>query len=133
VGNPWEFGTTTNITRTSGPLTEKIRTATDFHRGTVNHRVQESNTWDFKSTVSNRFSHNIGQTLAVEMFYGFFFTAGSMKNNRNLQFVKLEDGRPVTAWCTTCNRSFRAEASNGERSDDLILQVRAKFEEHACN
>lgn len=56
-----------------------------------------------------------------------------MKHDHDLQFSRLEVGRPVTARCPACNRAFRAEPSNGERTDDLILRVRAEFAAHKCN
>lgn len=49
-----------------------------------------------------------------------------------LQFANIETDKPVVAWCSVCSQSFLAEPKSGDRTDDMILRVRAEFEAHDC-
>ncbi len=54
------------------------------------------------------------------------------KQDRYLQFSLIEAGRPVHGWCSVCGRQFYASPQPGERTDDVILRLRADFDRHDC-
>jgi hypothetical protein len=54
------------------------------------------------------------------------------QHSRSLQFKNIEQGQPVSAVCSRCKRLFRAMPKPGERTDDLLLRMRADFDEHDC-
>jgi hypothetical protein len=56
-----------------------------------------------------------------------------LRHNRYLQFEKIEQGEPISAWCDRCNKQFRVTPNPGERTDDLLLRLRAEFEAHICS
>ena len=51
---------------------------------------------------------------------------------RYLQFANIETDKHIAAWCSVCGLPFTAEPKRGDRTDDLILKVRAEFEAHTC-
>jgi hypothetical protein len=55
-----------------------------------------------------------------------------LRHNRYLQFERIEQGEPISAWCNACNKRFRVTPKAGERTDDLLLRLRAEFEAHKC-
>src|SRR5579862_4919397 len=59
-------------------------------------------------------------------------TGTELRTERCLQFANIETDKPVVAWCSACGRAFMAEPKSGDRTDDLILRVRAEFEAHNC-
>jgi hypothetical protein len=52
---------------------------------------------------------------------------------RELTFSKMVTGQPVTARCSVCKRVFIAKPDGPGRTDDLLLRVRAEFEQHSCD
>jgi hypothetical protein len=52
---------------------------------------------------------------------------------RHLRFSNLETGKPVCASCSECGKIFTAEPKGKDRTDDLLLRIRAEFEAHSCN
>jgi hypothetical protein len=54
------------------------------------------------------------------------------KPERYLHFSNLEIGQPVSAQCSACDRLFLREPKPGERTDDVLLDIRAEFEAHKC-
>lgn len=51
---------------------------------------------------------------------------------RFLEFEKIEQGAPIEARCSDCDRLFRVSPKPGDRTDDLLLRLRAEFESHDC-
>ena len=54
------------------------------------------------------------------------------KRERYLHFSNLVVGQPVSAQCSACDRLFLREPKPGERTDDLLLDIRAEFDAHNC-
>ncbi len=54
------------------------------------------------------------------------------KQDRYLQFSIIELDRPVHCWCSACGRQFSASPQPGDRTDDVILRLRAEFDAHDC-
>ncbi len=52
---------------------------------------------------------------------------------RELNFSKVETGKPAMARCSACKRVFVAKPQGNERTDDLLLKIRAEFDAHNCN
>lgn len=52
--------------------------------------------------------------------------------NRYLSFRTLENGQPVVAFCSVCEKQFRAEPQPGKGIDDQLIKVREEFEAHVC-
>lgn len=55
------------------------------------------------------------------------------KNDRYLQFSLIELDQPIHGWCSACDREFSAAPQLGERTDDVLLRLRAEFEAHDCD
>ena len=49
-----------------------------------------------------------------------------------LQFDRMELGKTIIAKCSVCKRRFTATPNSAERTDDLILGLRAEFTKHIC-
>jgi hypothetical protein len=45
--------------------------------------------------------------------------------SRDLEFEKMEHRQPIFARCSLCRRHFQVTPKPGERTDDLLLRVRA--------
>lgn len=54
------------------------------------------------------------------------------KHNRYLQFENIEPGQPVSSECSLCKRTFRVIPEPKERTDDVLLRMRAEFDAHDC-
>jgi hypothetical protein len=54
-------------------------------------------------------------------------------STRYLSFSNLETGRPVIAFCSLCGNRFEAHPQDSQRTDDLVLKIRAEFEVHVCD
>jgi hypothetical protein len=53
---------------------------------------------------------------------------------RMLQFLeKMGPGSPIKGACSACRRVFVAEPKPGERTDDVLLRMRADFDAHDCH
>jgi hypothetical protein len=58
----------------------------------------------------------------------------SVKNHgRILQFENLEQGEPIESRCSLCGRVFIGEFRGNERTDNVLLRMRADFEAHDCH
>jgi hypothetical protein len=51
---------------------------------------------------------------------------------RDLHFSNLELGYPVVAFCGVCKARFEEMPKSAERTDDVLLRIRANFEAHHC-
>ncbi len=61
-------------------------------------------------------------------------TVGVVKQERYLQFSTVEIGHSVSARCTRCDRVFLEKPKAvGERTDEIILRLRADFDAHDCH
>jgi hypothetical protein len=57
-----------------------------------------------------------------------------MSEKRAFQFFeKMEQGKPAKGVCSVCSRLFVEEPKAGERTDDLLLRMRADFDAHDCH
>ncbi len=54
-------------------------------------------------------------------------------HGRILQFKNLEQGEPIESRCSVCGRLFIGEFRSRERTDDVLLRIRADFEAHDCH
>lgn len=54
------------------------------------------------------------------------------QQSRFLQFQTIEHGEPRSASCNVCQVRFRVTPKPGERTDDVLLRLRAEFEAHVC-
>jgi hypothetical protein len=52
---------------------------------------------------------------------------------RELQFIHMQPGHPMEARCLACGRVFRAAPQTIERTDDVVMRIRADFGAHNCN
>jgi hypothetical protein len=53
--------------------------------------------------------------------------------DRYLQFDNIDMEKPdISSRCSSCGWEFKAEPKVAERVDDLLLRVRAEFENHKC-
>jgi hypothetical protein len=56
------------------------------------------------------------------------------EHTRTFQFFeKMEQGNPIKGVCSDCSRLFIADAKPGERTDDMLLRMRADFDTHDCH
>ena len=55
-----------------------------------------------------------------------------LKRERILQFENIEEGEPIKARCSFCDRPFIGKYGPGERTDAVLLRMRADFEAHNC-
>lgn len=55
------------------------------------------------------------------------------RHARELSFSTMTQGKTITARCSLCKRVFVAEPHGNERTDDLLLKIRAEFYAHDCN
>jgi len=53
-------------------------------------------------------------------------------HDRYLQFDKILQGERVTARCSLCKREFMETPKTNERTDNVILRLRARFDAHDC-
>jgi hypothetical protein len=54
--------------------------------------------------------------------------------NRTFQFFEtIEQDKPIRGTCSACSRLFTAEPNPGERTDDVLLRMRADFDQHDCH
>jgi hypothetical protein len=53
-------------------------------------------------------------------------------HQRSLEFTKVKTKAPVLAYCSLCKRKFVGRQRSGETTDDVILRVRAEFNQHDC-
>ncbi len=53
-------------------------------------------------------------------------------HDRYLQFDNIRQGEQITAKCTLCEQIFVATPVANERTDDVILRLRAQFTAHNC-
>lgn len=57
-----------------------------------------------------------------------------MGTDRYLHFSSIDMEQPeISSQCSRCGQEFKAEPKPGERVDDVLLRVRAEFEEHMCS
>lgn len=49
-----------------------------------------------------------------------------------LQFERIEVGQQVLSECSMCKRAFQAVPKPNERTDDVLLRIRAEFDAHDC-
>jgi hypothetical protein len=54
-------------------------------------------------------------------------------NPRYLRFGNVLDREPIHAFCNQCERQFVGVYRADERTDDVILRIRAEFEQHRCD
>jgi hypothetical protein len=45
----------------------------------------------------------------------------------------MEQGNPIKGMCSACGRLFIGEFKTGERTDDVLLRMRADFDGHDCH
>ena len=53
-------------------------------------------------------------------------------HDRSLQFDHIRQAEQITARCSVCKREFTATPMANERTDDVILRLRAQFKAHNC-
>ena len=53
--------------------------------------------------------------------------------NRYLQFENIKQGELIFARCSICKKEFRDDPKPTERTDDVLLRMRAAFDAHQCN
>jgi hypothetical protein len=57
-----------------------------------------------------------------------------MSEARTFQFFEtVEQGKPIKGACSACSRLFIAEPKPGERTDEVLLRMRADFDAHDCH
>jgi hypothetical protein len=54
-------------------------------------------------------------------------------HDRHLQFDSIRQGERITARCSLCKRDFTATPMANERTDDVLLRLRAQFKAHNCD
>lgn len=53
---------------------------------------------------------------------------------RTFQFFEtIEQDKPIRGTCSACSRLFVAEPKEGERTDQVLLRMRAEFDAHDCH
>jgi hypothetical protein len=55
------------------------------------------------------------------------------KHDRVLQFENIRQDEPINSRCSVCHRPFIGKPKPRERTDAVLLQMRADFEAHNCN
>jgi hypothetical protein len=57
-----------------------------------------------------------------------------MTQGRYLHFSNIDMQLPdISSECSRCAKEFKAEPKPGERVDDVLLRIRADFENHTCS
>jgi hypothetical protein len=58
----------------------------------------------------------------------------AMTRDRYLHFdnIDFSYGRAITACCNPCDRIFVGKPVGSERTDDIVLRVRAEYDAHRC-
>jgi len=57
-----------------------------------------------------------------------------MTPDRFLHFSNIDMEQPdISSECSRCGQECRADPKPGERVDDVLLRIRAEFEEHTCS
>ena len=81
--------------------------------------------------------HSAGYGLfrMVVMFRGVHTPLRVMlEAERYLQFDNIDMSKPIiTARCSVCDSEFSAKPKPKERTDDVLLRIRAAFNDHVCN
>jgi hypothetical protein len=74
------------------------------------------------------------KSTGVVIGIGLWETVRMAKEPRYLQFSTLILGQPVTARCSHCDRLFLEKPKHDrERTDEMLLRLRAEFDQHNCN
>jgi hypothetical protein len=55
------------------------------------------------------------------------------ENPRYLRFSNIFDRHPISAYCNQCERKFVGVYRAEERTDDVLLRIRAEFDAHRCD
>jgi len=55
------------------------------------------------------------------------------KQSRYLHFDNIEAGQRISSECSLCKRPFFANYRPDERTDDVLIRIRAEFEAHDCH
>ena len=59
-------------------------------------------------------------------------TCGMVKRDLKFGNLDLQTGKPISGVCSSCGRMFLGKPNAGERTDDVLLRVRAEFDAHNC-
>ena len=54
-------------------------------------------------------------------------------HERYLQFDNIEMGQKITARCNRCEKPFVGTPNTNERTDEVLMQMRAAYEAHQCS
>jgi hypothetical protein len=77
----------------------------------------------------------LGASFSVEDFHpAMVKTLAVPHTERYLQFnnIDMQGGKPISAQCSLCERTFIGNPNPGERTDDVLIRMRADFELHIC-
>jgi len=54
-------------------------------------------------------------------------------HKRELDFAPMMSDEPISARCSVCRQVFLEKPTGDDKTDDLLLRIHAKFEQHDCN